>query len=151
MSLPTLCLLKKNLQKINNKKMKPKMYMTILWLSLSNLGIGQSFNPEKLIGKWASVGKEVQVWTFKDASRLHILHFYNSMHTPGKSDTLNDGYRLENITSKGFDLILIINSDQNNIHETAGKCTWLNNNEFKVEHSSSELEEGNGTFVFTRQ
>ncbi len=34
--------------------MKLKTYLTILGLSLSYLGVGQGFKPEKLIGKWVS-------------------------------------------------------------------------------------------------
>jgi hypothetical protein len=127
----------------NNNKMKLKTYLTIFGLSLSYLGFGQGFKPEKLIGKWVSKQeKDIQIWTFKDAAHLHI---YNNIHDPSKADTLNDLYRLEKITSTSFELILNSDGDKDKTHEGKDKCIWLNDNQFKIESPLPEL-----IFVFTR-
>jgi hypothetical protein len=122
-----------------------KTALAILGLSLAYLSFTQVSKPEGLIGKWESKqGKDIQIWTFTDASHMLI---YNNIHAAVQADTLNERYRIEKITASGFELILYSDSDYDKDHEGKSNCRWLNANQFRIE---SVIALPEFTFVFTR-
>lgn len=111
--------------------MKLKTCLAIVILILSYRGFGQTFKAEKLIGEWESKeGKEIQAYKFVDASHLLI---FNKPEKNGKPTGLPRRYRLENMSSSGFTLVLSLDGDTNKNHEAKDKCTWLSDNQFKTE------------------
>ena len=122
-----------------------KTPLAILGLSLAYLSFTQVSKPERLIGKWESKqGKDIQIWTFTDASHTLI---YNNIHAAGQADTLNERYRIEKITASVFELILYSDSDYDKDHEGKSNYRRLNANQFRIE---SVIALPEFTFVFTR-